>query len=137
MPDTVCQWDPTLKQDVRIQRALERLADRSKGVSMDPEKKAAWIAALRSGHYAQGSGYLRAEDRHCCLGVLADIEDPTAWERDPADNLWHWNDCTELLLTPITEDYFEIDDHAFQELANLNDLGFTFDQIADLIEEHL
>lgn len=46
---------------------------------MDPEKKARWIAALRSGRYRQGKRKLAhkmsAEDfmTHCCLGVLSEL----------------------------------------------------------------
>lgn len=51
---------------------------------MNPEIKARWVQALRSGEYAQGTEALRSsatDDRpwratevtHCCLGVLCDI----------------------------------------------------------------
>jgi hypothetical protein len=41
---------------------------------VDPELKSKWIAALRSGEYKQGKGYLRDGDTWCCLGVLATIQ---------------------------------------------------------------
>jgi len=42
---------------------------------MDPEKKAKWVAALRSGEYVQGRNLLEWRDAggrvsNCCLGVL-------------------------------------------------------------------
>lgn len=39
---------------------------------MDKERKAKWVAALRSGEYEQGSGILHDKDtnKYCCLGVL-------------------------------------------------------------------
>lgn len=45
---------------------------------MNPERKAEWIAALRSGEYRQGSDYLARTDAdgnmtYCCLGVLCDL----------------------------------------------------------------
>lgn len=44
---------------------------------MNPEAKALWLTALRSGEYQQGTGRLhsRAEggDQYCCLGVLCDV----------------------------------------------------------------
>lgn len=40
---------------------------------MNPEIKAKWIAALRSGKYRQGKGVLRRADEFCCLGVLCDV----------------------------------------------------------------
>ena len=32
-----------------------------------------WVAALRSGKYQQGVGSLNRNEKYCCLGVLADI----------------------------------------------------------------
>lgn len=47
---------------------------------MNPEIKARWVAALRSGEYKQGRGDLRRESgEFCCLGVLCDLFDPDAW----------------------------------------------------------
>ena len=47
---------------------------------MDPELKAKWLKALRSGRYKQGRGALRDENNcYCCLGVLGDIFDPSKW----------------------------------------------------------
>lgn len=40
------------------------------GVGMDPELKAKWVEALRSGEYHQTRGMLQRDGRHCCLGVL-------------------------------------------------------------------
>lgn len=41
---------------------------------MNPELKAMWIAALRSGEFDQGRGKLRNDNGYCCLGVLAVIQ---------------------------------------------------------------
>jgi hypothetical protein len=41
---------------------------------MNPEVKAKWVSALRSGKYQQGKHLLRpTENQFCCLGVLCDI----------------------------------------------------------------
>lgn len=44
---------------------------------MNPDVKARWLAALRSGEYRQGAGRLRRQDVdgavHCCLGVLCEL----------------------------------------------------------------
>lgn len=51
-------------------------------MGMNPEIKAQWIAALRSGEYQQGRKCLTtitAEgDKHCCLGVLCDLASKAA-----------------------------------------------------------
>ena len=41
-----------------------------------------WINALQSGEYDQGSEYLCAGGRYCCLGVLCDL-----YAQNAADNL--------------------------------------------------
>lgn len=53
-------------------------------MSMNPEIKAKWVSALRSGEYQQGKMLLRpTENTYCCLGVLCDIAtkslDNTYW----------------------------------------------------------
>jgi hypothetical protein len=47
---------------------------------LKPEVKAAWVAALRSGEYEQGTGRLASfsrgpekKERFCCLGVLCEV----------------------------------------------------------------
>lgn len=40
---------------------------------MNPEIKAEWVAALRSGEYRQTKRQLRYGDNFCCLGVLCDL----------------------------------------------------------------
>lgn len=40
---------------------------------MNPEIKALWIAALRSGEYEQGVAALNSENKFCCLGVLCEL----------------------------------------------------------------
>jgi hypothetical protein len=40
---------------------------------MNPDIKAQWVAALRSGEYQQGRSLLRREECFCCLGVLCDL----------------------------------------------------------------
>jgi hypothetical protein len=51
---------------------------------LDPEKKALWVAALRSGEYEQGDGALKSvADSHdvtyCCLGVACEISGVGEW----------------------------------------------------------
>ncbi|HEY6276973.1 MAG TPA: hypothetical protein VIX86_11640 [Streptosporangiaceae bacterium] len=55
-------------------------------LDMNPEVRAQWCAALRSGEYQQGRAELRSADhkKHCCLGVLTDLAAragvPVDWE---------------------------------------------------------
>ena len=40
---------------------------------MNPEIKAQWLAALRSGEYEQGKMVLSNSGQYCCLGVLCEL----------------------------------------------------------------
>jgi len=42
-------------------------------LEMNPEIRARWTAALRSGAYPQGANALRRDGHWCCLGVLCDL----------------------------------------------------------------
>lgn len=113
---------------------------------MNPEIKARWVAALRSGEYQQGTGGLRSEENEfCCLGVLCDLHDPRGWE-ESADEGGFFYDGYESELPPrhIKEwahlnwnSTFVVIDGSLNTLYHHNDNGRTFAEIADAIEEQL
>jgi hypothetical protein len=41
---------------------------------MDQVLKPKWVEALRSGDYEQIEGFLCADGKYCCLGVLCDVQ---------------------------------------------------------------
>jgi hypothetical protein len=103
---------------------------------LDPEFKAKWVAALRSGEYKQGSGtmYNPDADCFCCLGVagvvcgvplhelrynafFTDTESPVAEYGYPT-----------LLCNCVK---------VSGNLVELNDMGAPFSVIADYIEANL
>lgn len=116
--------------------------------------KALWTKALRSGEYTQGKSVLRRDDKFCCLGVACDLyskEHPEYPVRDYKDSYTYGPNAINLVLpTEVQEWLFEYttqhDGHnpAFTivsdtdsqciSLAELNDSGFTFSQIADVID---
>ena len=129
---------------------------------MNSKVKEAWVNALRSGKYEQGSERLRGVDGFCCLGVLCDIyaqEHNTEWEfrgneetnLQPMD-YWYYEGESEFLPESVM-DWAElktnnpslqvdVDDgedswNYNDDVSNLNDSGYTFSQIADLIEAQL
>lgn len=127
---------------------------------MNPEVKQKWIDALRSGKYEQGSEKLRSVSGYCCLGVLCDLyaqEHNTQWEfrgneetnLQPMD-YWYFGDQSEFLPESVRE-WAELnlynpilrvedDDEMFEvneEVSTLNDEGYSFSTIADLIEAQL
>lgn len=114
---------------------------------MKPDLKEKWIAALRSGEYVQGrSGYLYRDKTYCCLGVLAEIDGKLSDERYIAGigTTKGFGSCYGNLPKEYIEE-IELKEKYSQEgssvsgkLINMNDLrNFSFDEIADWIEENL
>jgi hypothetical protein len=107
---------------------------------MDPELKAKWLEALRSGHYAQTREYLRQDGGYCCLGVLCDVVDPEAWGEE---DRWQYADEGDIdaEICELPESFRHragITDRAQSVLIELNDCEeATFEQIADYIEANL
>lgn len=127
---------------------------------MDPEVKARWIEALRSGKYKQGKGALRTGECNCCLGVLAeingvpsDVQEETddgpiysySFPRDIDDPIDAYRDNSSPIYRDIHQTppgYCGINRWARNDLMNMNDGAagqskHSFEQIADFIEENL
>lgn len=108
---------------------------------MNPSIKQAWIEALRSGEYKQGTGCLREDDRYCCLGVLVDLhikKHDLEWEKLGED--YHFDGSAATLPAVVLEwAGLHIDNPTVNglALATWNDSGESFQWIADLIEETL
>jgi hypothetical protein len=130
---------------------------------VNQEVKDQWVAALRSGEYKQGKGVLHrkvgGEDQFCCLGVLCDLavkagvttvdasddynliygpEDDRNTAYPPADVV-EWAGLKSA--NPyVPFEHEEWPDQKTAPLTALNDSGplaQTFNDIADVIEEHL
>jgi hypothetical protein len=129
--------------------------------------KKLWVDALRSGNYQQGIGQLRCGDTYCCLGVLCDLYDRDQGGPGWHDKDTTYLRCDALLpgevakwagIIAVDPDFaltgefnvslpdFRVDDpscanHEYdlssQNLTDVNDNGFSFLQIADLIESNL
>ena len=123
---------------------------------MNPDIKAQWVAALRSGEYKQNhDGWLRdEEDHYCCLGVLCDLAEKAGvlnrifsefskahlYGKEAShgalpDEALEWADVPYLFgglgrLEPTST-------NPNRALAFLNDDGMPFAQIADIIEREL
>lgn len=111
---------------------------------MNPEVKAKWVVALRSGEYKQGQRKLRVGDAFCCLGVLCNLHaqshpEIAARQHDTYSYMGH------LSLTPIpVENWAGLDVDVDVEINGVlaplyshNDDGRTFAEIADAIESQL
>lgn len=118
-----------------------------------------WLPALRSGGYTQGTSSLHnlKDDTWCCLGVACDLLAkqnllPNRTEELASDNAVHlWGpEMYEGTLPTIAQEHLGISSlgaftpvitnrgHTLSTLATLNDFAnFTFDEIADVIEDIL
>jgi hypothetical protein len=108
---------------------------------MNQEVKTKWIQALRSGKYKQGQAYLREGEYYCCLGVLCDLNESRQWTHidHPSKKIYSPfpNEDHQMLPKNISQwaNLIEIEQ---DELIELNDTdNYTFEQIADYIEENL
>jgi len=111
-----------------------------------------WVAALRSGKYQQGTQFLRYTDeedkveKQCCLGVICLLQQ-RPFKIEGNKTVFDYSDCTLSRENPLYKifgpvGYFPPGVRVFQEkwdvyyysLSGLNDLGFSFAEIADIIE---
>lgn len=119
---------------------------------MDPNVKARWVEALRSGKYRQTREALKDRDGHCCLGVLCDLyaqeDGRKKWDKrhlcDAADGSAAILDGDTAMPRAVVYMWAGLDPVAkvringvCQELAVHNDGGVSFAQIADAIEAQL
>jgi len=117
---------------------------------MDRELKNRWIAALESGKYLKGQGYLcmRPLDDQtlsfCCLGVLADLIDPNGWSEKLHD-LWYgqkylWHGQTYFLyenddLDAVSGDLLTNSEQ--EKLSSLNDIVSDFGPVIKYIKDNI
>ena len=102
-----------------------------------------WVAALRSGEYEQTQAVLanRERTKHCCLGVLCElaIEDGVEMEVDAALGSTYFDGWASTLPVSVMHwagvvtNVGEFNDGS-EHLASANDVGATFDILADTIE---
>lgn len=114
---------------------------------MNIELKAKWLEALRSGKYKQSQGFLNTLNGMCCLGVLCDVVDSSKWYEnpDPYSTLKVYpgnppeDGSADMMCFPpmaITR-LADLTNDEMCNLAERNDGGDTFHEIADWIERTL
>lgn len=125
---------------------------------MDKRVKNLWVNALLSNQFNQGKGYLRKDNKYCCLGVLCELfsqERQGHWEENkfitnnsedtrylPLD-VSNWAGFTKIKNTtvynPVPGNKVQ-DDSLFSKrtlsYSEMNDKGFSFREIANLIQEN-
>lgn len=131
---------------------------------MNPQVKQLWVDALRSGDYSQGKGHLNKDGKFCCLGVLCDLavkagvdvvitdedEESQHFVYQDADTFDELADTDEILTNnvanwagmqacdPLVRVVLNGEpDPSLNHLSAVNDAGYSFVKIADLIEAQL
>ena len=105
-------------------------------MSMDAELKAKWVKALRSGRYKQTEAMLQDNKGYCCLGVLCCAQgiDPLEGSNEPlylgSESRLQTTQLREFARGGLSPSDCDL-------LAELNDSGASFDEIADYIEKNL
>lgn len=117
------------------------------------ERIAELVKALRSGEYRQGWDALRQADSYCFSGVACDVSRLGEWDGSEDGYEWSYrikgslSNNTLSLPLEVMNYYGWSDPDAkltvtqrfgdSTDLVDLNDNGFSFDEIADLIEAGL
>lgn len=107
--------------------------------------KKRWLEALNSGEYNQTTGRLKRESGFCCLGVLCDLYSKEKNEEWYAYSDYHFEFLGSPTLLPlavrrwagIEEGNPSVSYKRPTSLAQLNDRGKTFKQIAKVIKKYL
>jgi len=104
---------------------------------MNEEVKNRWVEALRSGEYEQGADYLCSTDnKFCCLGVLVDIQADGDWVLPEGETEWEFKGDRMMIHFSLREK-LGITMHEARKLSSKNDEGYSFQEIADIIEYDL
>lgn len=116
------------------------------------ENRRLWVEALRSGEYTQFAGYLNRNNKYCCLGVACEVamKNGVDLKRTRCEDTGVVDYGNETELPPgrvvewlglATQDGaltgpVQVNGRDFHVLTALNDeADYTFEQIADLIEQ--
>lgn len=117
---------------------------------MKKKKAVELVTALRSGEYKQGKGHLAdCNDQFCCLGVACRISE-TGLEWALMGNIWYIGGMYYMLPKEVQEEFgfysptglrrdnldLKIGNEVHRSLAEANDAGVSFADIANYIEEN-
>jgi len=111
---------------------------------MNKQIKKDWLRALRGGQYKQTKRALKNENNYCCLGVLCDLHAKVTgeeWEMFSYSPREHYLG-EEAALPNEVMDWAELNHKnpkyfgGYGSLAQANDGGKNFKQIANIIDKH-
>lgn len=102
-----------------------------------------WVAALRSGYYKQGKGYLCKDNHYCCLGVACELFIESGGELDKEEispGTFAYEEYPTTLPEKVKDwlglaPYSNVRLNFYGDLVRMNDEdGKSFTEIADFIE---
>jgi len=116
---------------------------------MISEVKTKWLESLRSGDYSQGTNKLFDGKSYCCLGVLCDLyqkQSNQQWDQKASEfeltESFYCNDQSEVLSDDVanwagldSNNPTVLNESSRVPLAELNDSGYTFQELSNYIEE--
>lgn len=114
---------------------------------MNKERARAWVRALRSGEYPQGTGGLKVDGKFCCLGVLChtlELEGVLKSRLTAGGYATAWGESAGYVPGDDVAKLMELEHANVDVMYNgqrtklwvLNDqYKLSFNQIADLIEK--
>jgi hypothetical protein len=123
---------------------------------MNLDVKSKWLKALRSGEYRQTTSCLRRGDGFCCLGVLTDLAikegvlpDWKMYDPFATPDIFYVEDVDahmvmdqqDAVLPATVMEWANLSSRDGTtgldgtSLAQLNDSGASFDELAEIIEE--
>jgi len=105
-----------------------------------------WVKALRSGKYKQTKHSLKDDNGYCCLGVLCEISGMGEFKKREEllkNKFYQYITETEtdgVVLPALVMSWSGIQsvdgDFRDENLTAMNDCGFSFKKIADIIEKN-
>ncbi len=114
-------------------------------MKLKPRIKKLWIAALRSGKYEQCKGALhRVNGGYCCLGVLTQLyikENKLKWKKGTRKRTKLAFDNEQEFVPKTVQTWANINVNGSygyygdKDLAEDNDNGLSFEDIANIIEK--
>lgn len=105
---------------------------------MKAETKQKWVEALRSGKYKQAESELKSVNGFCCLGVLHEVTKGTWTENDYSKFVCGTKHTKNGSSTTLEGPFLQgLHPAIANDLAGFNDSRFSFNYIADYIEENV
>lgn len=107
--------------------------------TLNQKFKRKWITALRSGDYEQGESVLKVpkNQQYCCLGVACVVAGVRSCDISDKGLPSQLSAKLQAKLPPFFRSNEEDGDHeGLVALADMNDSGKTFAEIADYIEDN-